>query len=95
LQSRLDLAKSLGIRACCTNPDSHPRFAPVATVAINVRHVERDQLWLMPPSVRYWLPEDHLAWFVHASMVAGADHTAGVKGSLHRPPATLDPGPAT
>jgi transposase len=33
-------------------------------VAINVRDAERDQLWLMPPSVRDWLPEDHLAWFV-------------------------------
>jgi transposase len=33
-------------------------------VAINVRDVERDQLWLMPPSVRDWLPADHLAWFV-------------------------------
>ena len=33
-------------------------------MAINVREGERDQLWLMPPSVRDWLPEDHLAWFV-------------------------------
>ena len=33
-------------------------------MAINVRDVERDQLWLMPPSMRDWLPEDHLAWFV-------------------------------
>jgi transposase len=33
-------------------------------VAINVREGDRDQLWLMPPSVTDWLPEDHLAWFV-------------------------------
>ena len=33
-------------------------------MAINLREVERDQLWLMPPSVRDWLPEGHLAWFV-------------------------------
>jgi len=33
-------------------------------MALNVRDVERDQLWLMPPSVADWLPEDHLAWFV-------------------------------
>ena len=33
-------------------------------MAINVRDVERDQLFLMPPSLRDWLPEDHLAWFV-------------------------------
>ena len=32
-------------------------------MSINVREVERDQLWLMPPSVRDWLPEAHLAWF--------------------------------
>ena len=25
---------------------------------------DRDQSYLMPPSVRDWLPEDHLAWFV-------------------------------
>ena len=33
-------------------------------MAINVREVERDQLWLMPPSIRDWLSEEHLAWFV-------------------------------
>jgi transposase len=33
-------------------------------VPVNVREVDRDQLLLMPPSVRDWLPEDHLAFFV-------------------------------
>jgi transposase len=33
-------------------------------MAMNVREVERDQLFLMPPSVADWLPEGHLAWFV-------------------------------
>lgn len=33
-------------------------------MAVNVREVDRDQLWLMPPSVADWLPEGHLAWFV-------------------------------
>jgi transposase len=33
-------------------------------VAVNVREVDRDQLFLMPVSVAEWLPEDHLAWFV-------------------------------
>lgn len=33
-------------------------------MAANLREVDRDQLWLMPPSVSEWLPEDHLAWFV-------------------------------
>jgi transposase len=31
---------------------------------VNVREADRDQLWLMPPSVADWLPEDHLAWFI-------------------------------
>jgi transposase len=31
---------------------------------VNVREADRDQLWLMPPSVADWLPEGHLAWFV-------------------------------
>jgi transposase len=25
---------------------------------------DRDQVWLLPPSMRDWLPENHLAWFV-------------------------------
>jgi len=25
---------------------------------------DREQSWLMPPSLREWLPEEHLAWFV-------------------------------
>ena len=31
---------------------------------MNVRAGDLDQLLLMPPSVREWLPEDHLAFFV-------------------------------
>ncbi|MGQ0849844.1 MAG: IS1182 family transposase, partial [Actinomycetota bacterium] len=31
---------------------------------MNVRAVERDQQWLMPPSLRDWLPPGHLAWFI-------------------------------
>jgi transposase len=33
-------------------------------MSFNVREVDRDQVFLMPPSVRDWLREDHLAWFV-------------------------------
>lgn len=33
-------------------------------MAYNFRCVDRDQQFLMPPSVRDWLPEGHLAWFV-------------------------------
>jgi transposase len=33
-------------------------------VAYNFLTCERDQQYLMPPSLTEWLPEDHLAWFV-------------------------------
>jgi transposase len=33
-------------------------------MAVNVREADRDQLWLMPPSVADWLAEDHLAFFI-------------------------------
>jgi transposase len=33
-------------------------------MAMNIREADRDQLFLMPPSVADWLPEDHLVWFV-------------------------------
>lgn len=33
-------------------------------MAVNVRSGDRDQVFLLPPSVRDWLPADHLAWFV-------------------------------
>jgi transposase len=33
-------------------------------MAVNVRSADLDQLLLMPPSVRDWLPEEHLAFFV-------------------------------
>ncbi len=59
LQYRLDPAKSLVIRACRMNPDyptrDSRRLRPWA-MAINVRDVERDQLWLFSPLVRDWLP---------------------------------------
>ena len=33
-------------------------------MAFNFLVCDRDQEFLLPPSVREWLPEDHLAWFV-------------------------------
>jgi transposase len=33
-------------------------------MAINLREADRDQLFLLPPSVTDWLPEGHLAFFV-------------------------------
>jgi transposase len=34
----------------------------------NFLSCEREQVLLMPPSLRDWLPEDHLAWFVVAAV---------------------------
>lgn len=47
-------------------------------VAVNVRCGDLDQLLLMPPSVRDWLPEDHLAFFV-LDVVAELDLAAFLK----------------
>ena len=33
-------------------------------MAYNFRACDRDQVFLLPPDVRDWLPADHLAWFV-------------------------------
>lgn len=33
-------------------------------MAKDYRSVERDQVLLLPPSMRDWLPDDHLVWFV-------------------------------
>ncbi len=33
-------------------------------MAYNFLAPERDQLYLLPPSIADWLPEDHLAFFV-------------------------------
>src|SRR6266702_3042791 len=34
------------------------------SVAFNFLACDRDQELLLPPSLREWLPEDHLAWFL-------------------------------
>jgi transposase len=47
-------------------------------VAVNVRGGDLDQLLLMPLSVRDWLPEDHLAFFV-LDVVAELDLAAFLK----------------
>ena len=33
-------------------------------MAQNFIECDREQAFLLPPSLRDWLPEDHLAWFV-------------------------------
>ncbi len=37
-------------------------------MAMNFLACDREQAFLMPPDPRDWLPEDHLAWFVAASV---------------------------
>jgi transposase len=44
-------------------------------MAVNVRLVDRDQVYLMPPSMTDWLPQGHLAWFV-LDVVAELDVSA-------------------
>jgi hypothetical protein len=39
-------------------------LATIGAMAYNFVIPERDQLYLLPPSLSDWLPEDHLAWFV-------------------------------
>ena len=61
-------------------------------MSVNVREVDRDQLWLMPPSLADWLPEDHLAWFV-IDVAAELDLSAVYAGLRHdgRGGASYDP----
>jgi hypothetical protein len=33
-------------------------------MAYNFLACDRDQVFLLPPDVRDWLPADHLAWFI-------------------------------
>ena len=39
-----------------------------SVMAQNFLGCDREQVLLMPPSLREWLPEDHLAWFVLAAV---------------------------
>ena len=39
-------------------------------MAYNLLRCERDQSYLMPPSMRDWLSEGHLAWFTQVKTVA-------------------------
>jgi hypothetical protein len=51
------------------------RKAPAVRVVLddwgmpqNFIECDREQVLLMPPSLREWLPEDHFAWFVLAAV---------------------------
>jgi hypothetical protein len=39
-------------------------------MAPNFIRCDREQEFLLPPSLREWLPEDHLAWFVIDAVAA-------------------------
>jgi hypothetical protein len=39
-------------------------FKTILGMAQNFLACDREQPFLLPPDVREWLPEDHLAWFV-------------------------------
>jgi hypothetical protein len=39
-------------------------------MAPNLIGCDREQEFLLPPSVREWLPDDHLAWFVIEAVAA-------------------------
>lgn len=64
----------------------------MAWVPYNFQDFERDQLYLLPPSITEWLPEDHLAYFL-IDVVDGMDLSAfyadyredGWGGSAHHP----------
>src|SRR5581483_8870265 len=51
------------IRGCCKRVLSGG-FKTIPVMAENFVACDREQVWLMPPSVRDWLPDGHLAWFV-------------------------------
>jgi hypothetical protein len=46
---------------------------------------EREQVLLMAPSLCDWLPEDHLAWFVLASVEQSSSLTSG-RSTFHIAP---------
>src|SRR5215213_7163087 len=51
-------------RGCRTNPRSVRAGEEDSAMAQNFIECDREQAFLMPPSLCEWLPEDHLAWFV-------------------------------
>src|SRR5215207_1269436 len=51
-------------RGCRTNPRSVRAGEEDSAMAQNFIDCDREQAFLMPPSLREWLSEDHVAWFV-------------------------------
>ena len=59
-------------RGCRVITVSSGGFKTILRMAQNFIGCDRDQSFLLPPDVRDWLPEGHLAWFV-LDAVAGMD----------------------
>jgi transposase len=56
-------------------------------MARSYRPVDREQEFLLPPSMTDWLPEDHLVWFVIAAVQrveTSAFHTRAKRGGVGR-----------
>ena len=51
-----------------TSPAPSEQIKTLQGMAMNFLACDREQPFLMPPDPRDWLPEDHLAWFVLASV---------------------------
>ena len=50
------------------SPGPSEQIKTLQGMAMNFLACDREQAFLMPPDPRDWLPEDHLAWFVLASV---------------------------
>src|SRR5436190_1519067 len=51
-------------RGCRTNPGLSEPIKRLLGMPQNFLGCDREQSFLMPPDLRDWLPEGHLAWFI-------------------------------
>src|SRR3954451_24928132 len=63
------------VGGCCVTGDPSGWVRRIPGMAQSFIGCDRDQVLLMAPSLRDWLPADHLAWFV-ISAVEGMDLAA-------------------
>jgi hypothetical protein len=54
-------------------------------VGFNFIGADRDQVFLLPPDMRDWLPADHLAWFVIDVVVGPVAVPGRLPGRRARP----------
>src|SRR3954465_13014233 len=55
---------------CCVSGVPSAVVKTIAAMAPNFIGCDREQEFLLPPSLREWLPEDHMAWFVIDAVAA-------------------------